>query len=208
MIVAGIDIGSATAKALILENSKIISNSIIPTHHGGAEIANQVIERALNIGGLSLKDLKYIVSTGYGRVNVPFAKKNITEVTCHARGIVTVFPKVRTILDMGGQNCKVIQCDQQGNVTNFVMNEKCAAGTGRYLERISAALKRPVEDIGPLSLQTVEGPARISSFCTVFAQGDVISLLRQGKHKNDILAGVCESLAERNPVINKEDRPD
>jgi predicted CoA-substrate-specific enzyme activase len=204
MIVGGIDIGSSTAKALILEDNKIISTSIIRTGPDVVETANRVIEEALNVIGLSLKDLEYIVSTGYGRINVPFAQKNITEITCHARGIVAVFPKVRTILDMGGQDCKIIQCDEQGNVLNFLMNEKCSAGTGRYLERIAAALKTPIEDIGHLSLQTVENPVRISSYCTVFAQGDVISLLRQGKHKNDILAGVCDSLAERTQILIKK----
>ncbi len=197
MIVAGVDIGSSSAKALITEDSNIISSSIILTGPSSAETAHQVMEKALSTSGLSMKDIKYVVSTGYGRINVPFAQKHITEISCHARGVVAVFPKARTILDMGGQDCKAIRCDEQGGVLSFFMNEKCAAGTGRYLERIAATLNIPIQDIGPLSLQTVEGPAPISSFCTVFAQGDVISLLRQGKHINDILAGVCEALTER-----------
>jgi predicted CoA-substrate-specific enzyme activase len=204
MIVGGIDIGSSTAKALIMENTNIISTSIIQTGSDVIETVNQVIKDALNVIGLSLKDLEYIVATGYGRINVPFAQKQITEISCHARGIVAMFPKVRTILDMGGQDCKIIHCDEQGNVLNFLMNDKCSAGTGRYLERISSALKTPIEDIGDLSLHTVEGPVLISSYCTVFAQSDVISLLREGKHKNDILAGVCESLAERTRILIKK----
>ncbi len=197
MITAGIDTGSSSAKAVIIEDSKIISSSIIPTGPNSTETARQVLEEALSTNGVSMKDIKYVVSTGYGRINVPFAQKNITEISCHARGVVAVFPKARTILDMGGQDCKAIRCDEQANVLNFLMNDKCAAGTGRYLERIATTLNIPIQDIGPLSLQTVEGPAPISSFCTVFAQGDVISLLRQGKHINDILAGVCEALTER-----------
>ena len=203
MIVAGVDIGSSTAKAVIMEDSKIISTGIIPTGTDSAETARQVMEKALNTNGLLMKDIKYVVSTGYGRINVPFAQKNITEISCHARGVASTFPKVRTILDMGGQDCKAIRCNEQGSVLSFVMNDKCAAGTGRYLERVSTALSIPLQDIGALSLQTVEGPAPISSFCTVFAEGDVISLLRQGKHINDILAGVCEALAERIQVLIK-----
>lgn len=197
MIVAGLDIGSSTAKAVILEDGKILSASTIPTGVDSADTAQQVIERALEACKLRLEDIKYVVSTGYGRINVPFAQKNITEISCHARGIVSVLPRVRTILDMGGQDCKAIQCDEQGNVLKFAMNDKCAAGTGRYLERVASALDIPVQEIGNLSLQTVEGPVTISSYCTVFAQDDVILLVRQGKHLNDILAGVCEALAER-----------
>ncbi len=197
MITAGVDIGSSSGKAIIIEDSKIISSSIIPTGPSSAETARMVMKKALGTNGLSMKDINYVVATGYGRINVPFAQKTITEISCHARGMIAVFPKARTILDMGGQDCKAIRCDEQGNVLNFLMNDKCAAGTGRYLERIATTLNIPLEDIGPLSLQTVEGPAPISSFCTVFAQGDVISLLRQGKHINDIIAGVCEALTER-----------
>lgn len=197
MITAGVDIGSSSAKAIILNEGSIIASSIIPTGPGSAETALRVIHEALSIDGLALKDITYVVATGYGRINVPFANKNVTEISCHARGIVSIFPQVRTILDMGGQDCKAIRCDETGRVLRFLMNEKCAAGTGRYLERISKTLKIPLQDLGPLSLQLVDGPARISSFCTVFAQSDVMLLVRQGRQVNDILAGVCESLVER-----------
>ncbi len=197
MIVAGVDIGSSAAKAVILEDGKIISTSIVPTGTDSAETARYVMEKMLSSNGLSMKDIKYTVSTGYGRINVPFAQKNITEISCHARGIVSLLPRARTLLDMGGQDCKVIRCDGQGNVLKFAMNEKCAAGTGRYLERIASTLSVPVQDIGKLSLQTVEGAVPISSFCAIFAQDDVILLVRQGKHINDILAGVCDALVER-----------
>lgn len=170
---------------------------LVPTGIDSAETAWRIMEKVLISDGLLMKDIKHIVSTGYGRVNVPFAQKNITEISCHARGINYYFPSVRTILDMGGQDCKAIRCDGQGNVLKFAMNEKCAAGTGRYLERISAALNVPVQDIGPLSQHTVERAVSISSYCAVFAQDDVIMLVRQGNHINDILAGVCDALAER-----------
>jgi len=203
MLVAGVDIGSSTAKSVIIENSTIVSTAFIPTGPSSAETASKVLQKALDAKSLSMEALSYIVSTGYGRISVPFAGKTITEISCHAKGIVSIFPGVRTILDMGGQDCKAIQCDEHGNVRNFLMNDKCAAGTGRYFERISAALGVPLEDIGPLSMQIEEEPAIISSFCTVFAQFDVVMLLRQGKHHNDILAGVCEAMAERIQVLIK-----
>ncbi len=206
MIVGGVDIGSSSAKAVIVMDGEVIASSIIPTGVDSSETAQRAMEAALMATdslSLSMKDLNYVVSTGYGRRNVPFAQKDITEISCHARGIVSVFPTVRTILDMGGQDCKAIRCDSQGKVETFVMNEKCAAGTGRYVERVAKTLSIPLQDIGSLSLQTVEGPAEISSFCTVFAQEDVTSLLRQGKHVNDVLAGVCEALAERIQVLIK-----
>jgi len=197
VIAAGVDIGSSASKAVILEDNKIIATGLVPTGIDSAETARRVMEQALVSGGVSMKDIQSIVSTGYGRVNVPFAQKNITEISCHARGINHYFPSVRTILDMGGQDCKAIRCDNQGYVLKFAMNEKCAAGTGRYLERISTALNVPLQDIGPLSQQTVEGAVSISSYCAIFAQDDGIMLVRQGKHINDILAGVCDALVER-----------
>jgi predicted CoA-substrate-specific enzyme activase len=203
MLVAGVDIGSSTAKSVILEQDTIVSTAFIPTGPNSAETAAKALQKALDAMNLAMDDLAFIVSTGYGRISVPFAGKTITEISCHARGIVHLFPNVRTILDMGGQDCKAIRCDAQGNVQDFLMNDKCAAGTGRYFERISAALEVPLDQIGPLSLQTIEGPAAISSFCTVFAQFDVVSLLRHGKHRNDILAGVCEAMVDRIQVLLK-----
>jgi predicted CoA-substrate-specific enzyme activase len=197
VLTAGVDIGSSASKAVILDNNKIIGTGIIPTGVDSAETALRVMEAALKSTNLRISEIKSIVSTGYGRINVPFAQKNVTEISCHARGINYTFPSVRTILDMGGQDCKVIHCDGQGNILKFAMNEKCAAGTGRYLERISTALTIPIQDIGPLSLQPIEGAVTISSYCAIFAQDDVILLVRQGKHINDILAGLCDALAER-----------
>jgi (R)-2-hydroxyacyl-CoA dehydratese activating ATPase len=197
VLTAGVDIGSSASKAVILDDNKIVGIGIIQTGVDSAETAQRVMEVALKSAGLQMSALKSIVSTGYGRINVPFAQKNVTEISCHARGINYNFSSVRTILDMGGQDCKVIHCDNQGNILKFAMNEKCAAGTGRYLERISTALNIPLQDIGPLSLQPVEGAVTISSYCAIFAQDDVILLVRQGKHVNDILAGLCDALAER-----------
>lgn len=203
MKVAGVDIGSSSAKAVVLEEKKIIATAIIPTGTDSAETARQVMYAATEMKGLSMKDVTYTVATGYGRINVPFAQKHITEISCHARGIISINPRVRTILDMGGQDCKAIRCDENGRVLNFFMNEKCAAGTGRYIERLSTVLGIPLEDVGPLSLSPIEGAAHISSFCVVFAESDAVFLLRQGRHINDILAGACEALAERTQALIK-----
>ena len=204
MIFAGIDIGSLTSKAVIMDNHQILSWSILLTGVDSIEAANRVMDETLKSGGLLLRDVKRVVSTGYGRVNVPFAQRNITEISCHAKGTAWLFPDVRTILDMGGQDCKAISCDENGKVTSFAMNDKCAAGTGRYLERIAAVLKMPLNDVGYLSLETVNGPETISNYCTVFAESDVLLLLRQGRHVNDILAGACESIVTRiMPLLEK-----
>lgn len=197
MIVAGVDIGSLSAKAVIMEGEKLLSWSIILTRPDSVETAREVMDQALRNADLSLDRIEYIVSTGYGRVNVPFAQRNITEISCHALGSHWLFPEVRTILDMGGQDCKAIRCDEHGRVTNFAMNDKCAAGTGRYLERIGAMFRLSLDEIGPLSLQTIEGPVQIDSYCVVFAERNVQLLVRQGKHRNDILAGACNAIVER-----------
>lgn len=197
MIVAGIDIGSMSGKAVLLDSERIISWSLIPTGPDSTETAFQAMGEALNQAGLSLEDMEYIVSTGYGRVNVPFAHKSITEISCHAKGTHWLFPQVRTILDMGGQDCKAIRCDGNGKVTDFVMNDKCAAGTGRYLERLASICEVPLEEIGTSSLQPVDGAVAINSYCIVFAEVDIIMLLRQGKHVNDILAGAHEAITRR-----------
>ena len=152
---------------------------------------------ALKNTALSLRDIGYLVSTGYGRVLVPFANKNITEISCHAKGAHWFFPTVRTVLDLGGQDCKAIRCDEKGHITNFVMNDKCAAGTGRFMEVMAKTLELPLDDIGKLSLQTVKEPCSISSVCAVFAKSEVLALLRHGEDKNDILAGLCEAFASR-----------
>ncbi|HEX76796.1 MAG TPA: benzoyl-CoA reductase, bzd-type, subunit Q [Dehalococcoidia bacterium] len=199
MITAGVDIGSLSANAVILGDDGIMAWHNTLTGPDSAEtswrVINETLDRSQN--GLKLEDIDYIVATGYGRIVVPFSQATITEISCHARGNHWFFPEVRTILDMGGQDCKAIRCDARGKVTNFAMNDKCAAGTGRYLERVASTLSITLEEFGPLSLHTVEGPVAISDFCTVFAQRDIILLMRQGAHRNDILAGACEAIVKR-----------
>ena len=137
------------------------------------------------------------MATGYGRVVVPFADKNITEITCHARGAHFFTPTVRTILDMGGQDCKAIRCDEKGKVTTFLMNDKCAAGTGRAMEVMAGLLGIRLEDIGPLSLEAKGKEIKVSNTCVVFAKSEVLSLMRQGEPTNRILAGLCDGVADR-----------
>lgn len=194
---AGIDIGSLSAQAVIFCGDKIIAYSNIIAGVNREETANKVIDMALEKTELSRGDLKYVIGTGYGRYLVPFADKNITEITCHARGINYYFPKVRTLLDMGGQDCKAISCDEKGRVMSFVMNEKCAAGTGRSIEVISKLLDIPLEEIGPRSLDIQETPPVLSNTCVVFSKSEALQLLRKGVAVNSVLAAYCDALARR-----------
>ena len=197
MKTAGVDIGSLTGKALILEDHNIMSWSLIPTNPDPNVTVKKAIDIALEKAHLSISDMDYVVSTGYGRLTVPFAQRNITEISCHAKGAHWFFPEVRTILDMGGQDCKAIRCDDTGKVTNFAMNDKCAAGAGRSMEVMADLLQLPLDNLGQLSLEIVEAEVPISNTCVVFAKSEALSHLRRGKNKSDILAGVCEALATR-----------
>ncbi len=154
MIVAGIDIGSRAAKGVILKDDEILTWFIGDTGPESVKTSEMVMAELLKSSGLSLKDINYVVATGYGRVLVPFANENVSEISCHARGVNYYFPSVRTILDMGGQDCKAISVDEKGQVTNFVMNDKCAGGTGRFLEMIAEVLNLPLTKIGEVSLES------------------------------------------------------
>lgn len=196
MFVAGVDIGSRGSKAVVMEDEKILSYSICDTGPESAKTALMTIDEAMKGTGLSLKDFQYIVGTGYGRVLIPFANENISEISCHAKGITWYFPSVRTILDMGGQDCKAINCDEDGRVTKFIMNDKCAGGTGRFLEVIASVLQVPLEEIGELSLKSTE-KVEFNTICAVFAKTDAISFLKKGVPKSDILAGLHSAIATR-----------
>jgi benzoyl-CoA reductase subunit A len=197
MVTAGVDIGSLTGKALIMKDNEILSWAMIPTGADGALTANKVMELALDKAGLSHHDVDYTVSTGYGRVITTFAQQNFSEISCHAKGAHWFFPDVRTILDMGGQDCKAIRCDETGKVTDFVMNDKCAAGAGRSIEVMADLLQIPLDRVGECSLDIKAAEIPISTVCVVFAKSEALSQLRRGKHKNDILAGVCRALSIR-----------
>jgi len=182
-------------KAVILNNG-IIASIIGPTGPEQRRLANIVMEEALKKADISLSAITYIVSTGYGRINVPFADKQFTEITCHAKGIVSLFPNAKTIIDIGGQDIKAIKIDTTGKTIDFVMNDKCAAGSGRFIEVIADTLGVPLDKVGVLSLQS-RNPAKISNICTIWAQQEVAASLAQGIPVSDLLAGVHHSLADR-----------
>ena len=196
MYVAGIDIGSSTTKVVVLNERDTIAACITDTTPESSEMADSILAEALSGHCLGPKDIACVVATGYGRVNVPFAKRTVTEIACHARGVHSVFPGARTVLDMGGQDCKAIRVDGRGRHQSFMMNDKCAAGTGRFLEVIARTIGVPLDEFGPLSLEATDY-LRISSVCTVFARSEVVRALRKGVPKPDIAAGICEATAER-----------
>lgn len=194
---AGIDVGSRTTKACILKDMEIFSSSILDTTANVQLVARRALEVALEKKGIQSGDLSYIVATGYGRVNVPFANTTVTEISCHALGINFICPTVRTILDMGGQDIKVIRCDEEGRVLKFVMNDKCAAGTGRFIERVAHEFNLTLETVADLSLNPSSNPYRVNSYCAVFAIDDALSSVRRGVDLSDVLAGLIDSLVER-----------
>jgi len=195
IITAGVDIGSTMTK-VVLQNTETRVAIIGPTGAEHRRLANKVMEQALAQAGISFEKVTYVVATGYGRVNVPFADKQITEITCHARGVYHFFPTVRTVIDIGGQDCKAIKLSPQGKVVNFIMNDKCAAGTGRFLEVIAETLGLGLEEMSRLS-RTAKKKERISSTCTIFAEQEVVSRLAEGAAIEDIVAGLFESIASR-----------
>jgi len=192
---AGIDIGSTMTKAVILDK-EIIAAVIGPTGPEQRRLANRVMEEALASARIPFESITYIVSTGYGRINVPFSDKQVTEISCHAKGVASLFPEARTIVDIGGQDSKAITIDATGRPTNFIMNDKCAAGSGRFIEVIADSLGLNLEDVGEISLQS-RNPAQISNICTIWAQQEVAASLAKGVPVPDLMAGIHRSLADR-----------
>jgi predicted CoA-substrate-specific enzyme activase len=191
---AGIDIGSTMTKVAVMGEA-LVASVIGPTGPEHRKLAGAVMERALAEAGLAFDDLDYVVATGYGRINVPFADKQITEISCHARGAHYQLPAARTVIDIGGQDAKAIKL-RDGRVADFVMNDKCAAGTGRYLEVIAESLGVELEEMGRLSL-TSETEVAIGSTCTVFAEREVVTRLAEGIPVADLIAGVHRAIAIR-----------
>jgi bzd-type benzoyl-CoA reductase Q subunit len=197
-ITAGVDVGSVGSKAVIMTDGEIYSWSVMRTGSNSSDSANKALGWAMENTGLTLKDFDYIVGTGYGRVNVPMANRAITEIACHAKGANYIWgPAVRTVLDVGGQDVKAIRCDQNGKVVSFLMNDKCAAGTGRGMEVIADLLKIPIEDVGKVSLSVTEEPKPVSSTCVVFAKTEAVGLLRKGWSKEKVLAAYMRAMAIR-----------
>jgi predicted CoA-substrate-specific enzyme activase len=193
---AGVDIGSTMTKVAIIDTADRVLSAIKgPTGPEHRQLANQVMRTALEQADLQLDDISYIIATGYGRVNVPFADDQITELSCHARGVFSLFPNVRTAIDIGGQDAKCMKINK-GKLVDFAMNDKCAAGTGRFLEVTAATLGIRLEEMGNISLKSNK-KIQISNLCTIFAQQEVVALLSRGEKVEDIIAGLHDALASR-----------
>ena len=194
---AGVDVGSTQTKAVIMdEHRRIVARALIDTGANVVAAAENAYVEALRNSGLEEQQVEYIVGTGYGRYRVTFGNTQVTEISCHGRGAVHVFPATRTVLDMGGQDTKAIRVSPAGEIHDFCMNDKCAAGTGRFLGAAAAALEIPLGDLGSTAL-TARKPVRISTTCTVFAESEVLSWLGKGKAIEDILLGVHQSIGSR-----------
>lgn len=200
---AGIDIGSTSTNAVIIDEKKnIISFAIIPTGVKVTGSAQNALNEALKKGGLEIKAISKIVTTGYGRTRIDFRTKDVTEITCHAKGAYFLNPKVRTIIDIGGQDSKVIRLDTKGNVIDFVMNDKCAAGTGRFIEMMAQSLQLSLNEISTYGLKWNED-ITISSMCSVFAQSEVVSLIASDKKLEDIVHGINKAIASKVIALGK-----
>jgi len=194
---AGVDVGSTQTKAILLdEQRRIVGRALIETGANVVKAAEEAYVEALRDGGLREEEIDYVVGTGYGRYKVTFGDTQVTEISCHGRGAVHLFPGTRTVVDMGGQDTKAIRVSPQGEILDFCMNDKCAAGTGRFLGAAAAALELPIDELGPTALRA-ERPVRISTTCTVFAESEVVSWLGRGKKIEDILLGVHQSIVSR-----------
>lgn len=201
--VAGVDIGSLTAKTVILnEKSEILSYSVVQQGIVDEAAAKASLQESLERAGLTLKDLSFMITTGYGRSMVKFGQKNITEISCHARGADYLYPGVRTVIDIGGQDSKVVALDGHGRVMNFAMNDKCAAGTGRFIEVMARALGITLQEMEVFSFKAQKA-SHVSSICTVFAESEIISLVAQGNPKTDIIAGIHEAIGRRMLSLTK-----
>ena len=203
MYVMGIDSGSTSTNAVIMDGDrKIVASAVVRTGAKSGESAQRILDEVLSEAGLKREDISWIVSTGYGRVSIPFADENVTEISCHGRGAHYFNPAVRTILDIGGQDSKAIRLNEKGEVADFVMNDKCAAGTGRFLEMIARSLEVDVDELGSIALQSKED-IEITSMCSVFAESEVISLIANNREKTDIANGICRAVANKSYSLLK-----
>ncbi len=198
-IAAGVDVGSTQTKAVIVDDNsgvKILASALVDTGANVQKAAENGFLAACRQAGLRPQQVGFVVGTGYGRYKILFGNAQMTEISCHARGAHFLHPDTRTVIDMGGQDSKAISIGEQGNVLDFVMNDKCAAGTGRFLANAADVLGVPLDFIGPLSLKG-KSPVKITTVCTVFVESDILSYLAQGKKPEDILSGVHLAIARR-----------
>jgi len=196
VITAGVDIGSTSSKVVILEDGKETLSKVVIPVGSGTSGPTRALEQALREAGLNRSDIKRLIATGYGRTHFPGADQQITEITCHARGVYELVPSVQTIIDIGGQDAKAIKIGKGGNVSSFIMNDKCAAGTGRFLEVMSRVLEISIEELSDLA-ELTQNEISISNTCTVFAESEVISQLSSGTSREDVAAGIIKSVVNR-----------
>ncbi|HOO56245.1 MAG TPA: acyl-CoA dehydratase activase [bacterium] len=203
MITLGVDLGSNTVKTVIIEDGKkFLAGTVKKTSHDAQRVLDECLGETLDKAGVSRDSIEKTVATGYGRVSCKMADKEISEISCHGKGAYWSLPGVRTIIDIGGQDSKVISLNDQGKIMDFAMNDKCAAGTGRFLEVMAQALQVPLDDFGDISL-TASRSIDISNTCTVFAESEVISLLARQEPKENIIAGIHQSIAKRVTALAK-----
>lgn len=195
MYSVGIDVGSVAAKAVVFDGQNILSQKIIPTGWSPKESGIELFESILSDAQIERNDIKSIVGTGYGRISLPFIDKKVTEITCHGKGAYFIDPSIRTVIDIGGQDSKVIKLDDNGNIIDFLMNDKCAAGTGRFLQVMAHALEIDISELSNVAKGAT--PQNINSMCTVFAESEVISLMAGGASKESIAAGLLKSVCSR-----------
>ncbi len=202
MIVAGIDVGSLTAKAVILDDNRILAAQIIRDLPDPVESARRVIAAALDQAGLGLADLACCVGTGYGREQIPFAHSTCSEIACHGKGAQWHDPDIRMVIDIGGQDAKAIRLDSEGNIVRYAYNDKCASGTGRFLEIMAEALGVPLDEMGALSLSARE-VLSISNQCVIFAETEIVSLVNEGAALPAVVKGLHRALAHRVAALAK-----
>ncbi|PKN04201.1 MAG: 2-hydroxyglutaryl-CoA dehydratase [Deltaproteobacteria bacterium HGW-Deltaproteobacteria-9] len=200
MIVAGCDIGSLTTKAVILNNTKIIGYAVTKSTFDPVACATKVMETVLKTAGLTMNDVAFCVGTGYGRERIPFVDKAVSELACHARGAHWLMPQVKSIIDVGGQDCKAMRLDAKGEIVKFITNDKCAAGTGRFLEVMAKLLGVELEELGKLTSHARD-PIHLAATCTAWAQAEVIVHLNAKKPKADIAAGINNAMAARVAIL-------
>lgn len=201
MIAAGVDVGSTATKAVLMdEHRKIVGRAVIKTGAHVVKAAERVFAEAVRDAGIEEHDVSEVVGTGYGRYKVTFGHAQVTEISCHARGAAFLFPHTRVILDIGGQDTKAIRISPGGEVEDFCMNDKCAAGTGRFLEAAAVTMALPLDAIGPLSLEYRQ-VLKITNVCTVFVESEILAHLARGRAPADILRGVHSAIAVRSVAL-------
>ncbi len=198
-IAAGVDVGSTQTKAVVLSDNggvKILARALVDTGANVQRAGERAFDKACHDAGVHTSDVGYVVGTGYGRYKIAFGAAQMTEISCHAKGAGFLCPGTRTVIDMGGQDSKAISVGANGEVLDFVMNDKCAAGTGRFLANSAEVMGITLDEVGPISLKAAR-PVKIATVCTVFVESDILSYLAQGKTAEDILGGVHNAIAKR-----------